>query len=128
MQTLLASLAKAAAKQLPGVSIVYRLFADSVFTPTTANELETYHDVAIHHVVQNMVTVADVSAGQGALQMGDIKLGFPVSDLSAHLTYARSGDLSTSDLVVIGTTTYRVISLETYGNGTMLRVMARRQG
>lgn len=126
VQALLASIAKATAGVAPGVAIVYRLFEDTTFNVATAVQVTTYHDVAIRKVLMDAVTVKDIAAAQGSLQIGDAKFVLSAAELADHLTYASSGDISTSDLIVHGSTTYRVISYTTFGNGVMYRIYGRK--
>lgn len=126
-QALLASLAKATAGILPGVDIRYRLFEDTTFNATTAVQVTTYHDVSILKVPKATASVQDVGSGAGSVQMGDAKFEFPASDLASHLRYAASGDISTSDVIEQGATTYRVAFYTKFGNDTMYRIFARKQ-
>lgn len=127
LQGFMASAAKAMARQWPGSEATYRLYVDGVFSTTTGAQDVSYHPVALHSVRQETASVRELGAAPSLLQLGDVKLEFPRADLAEHLKYAKSGDVSTSDLVVIGTTGYRVVAWESYGNGTMLRIYARRQ-
>lgn len=127
VQALLAATAHATAKVMPGVNVTVRLYQASTFTPSTGGTVLTYHDVAVRNVLKDTASVKDVAAGNGALQFGDVKFVLARHTLSDHFQYAKSGDLSTSDLIVHGTTTYRVMAWETFGNDTMLRIFARKQ-
>lgn len=128
LQDTLAATQKAMSRQFGGAAISYRLFVDAVFDPATGVQVLSYEDVPVRYASRGSASVRDVAGANGLLELGDARFEFPAADLAEHLAVAKAKAVTTSDLIVEGATTYRVVAFEEFGQGTMLRVFARRQG
>lgn len=127
LQSLLGSVAKATVGQLPGVEGVYRLFIDSKLNPATGVQTTRYHDIPLHNLSMNSAAIREMSpGGAGPVQTGDSELILPTADLASGFPYAKSKDVSTSDLLVVAGITYRVVVPQYVANGVMLRLIVRR--
>lgn len=123
----LSGVAKGTIGALPTVAITYRLFVAQSFVPATGVKTSTYHDVLMR-VKRADVTVDDITpGGAGPVQLGDVKYTIPSVNLSKFLTEARADDVTTSDRIVEGTGTYRVVAVNRPGSGALVTVVARRE-
>lgn len=128
LQDLVAATLGAVAESFPGPEITYRLFVAAAFVPSAGSQVVSYHDVVIRGVSKDGVDVEDLAAGTpGLVQVGDLRYVFRAGLLADHLRYAKSGGMSTTDLIVDDGVAHNVIAFSTEGNGTMLVVIARRK-
>jgi hypothetical protein len=73
------------------------------------------------------VDTKDIGANPAAsIQVGDAVFLVPASLLEEHVQYGKTHSLSTSDRILQGKAEYRVILIPEFGNGTMLRIVARK--
>lgn len=99
------------------VSITYRSFQGSVFTPGTGAYTKTFTDTSLT-AVRNMVPEREVVAGQGLFQAGDLR--FIVARALLPASPAKEDEL------VDGSSTYNVISWDTDPLGALWRIVARK--
>lgn len=103
------------------VALTYRLFVSSKFNPALGKAIETWHEVSIPVAKKSQVNVREI--GNATIQVGDVSFEWVASELDAHLKYALTRRVSTSDRIFCEGVDYRVIVFT--GGGAKLRAVAR---
>lgn len=127
-----AAMARAVIAALPGEErVTYRVFVRQQFNPTTGKNVDVFHDVHMPRAstlctAVSVAEMARVGGGAGLVQLGDVRFTIPAQLLRDGLTRGAAGRLSTSDAIVRGRETYRVIT-GTESLGGVYLVYARLQ-
>jgi hypothetical protein len=111
----------AAASLTVGAPITYRLFVSSKLNPATGIKVDVFHDVSIRDAVNTMVDASEILTGS-PLQIGDERWEFPSTWLADELRHATAKALTTSDRIVSGTASVRVIAWNDTGAVTKVTV------
>ena len=122
VSTLFGEMHRAASSVTVGQPITYRLFVRTTPpNPVTGVVTTVYHDVRIRDAVLTAINARELIAG-GPLQAGDQRYEFATDQVADALHFAAVKAMSSSDRLVDGTTSYRVILWDDAGPVTTVAV------
>lgn len=121
VSTLFGEMHRAVSSVTVGQPITYRLFVSAKLNPATGKTVEVFHDVRIRDAVLTAIAAKELIAG-GPLQVGDQRYEFATDQVAGELLFSAARALSSSDRLVDGTTSYRVILWDDAGPVTTVAV------